>query len=163
MSEAKDPGGETVVVDSTGLGRFQMEARVGQTGFLIDEPVSAGGLGTGPNPFDLMSAALGSCTAMTIRLYAERKSWPLQHVRVRVGHRRGALQARDSFSVKIGLEGPLDDTQRARLMEIAERCPVHLSLERGADVAAILLPSTPGEDSHEGGQHMKTMVEACER
>lgn len=155
-------GGETVVVDTTGVGRFQAEARVGTATFLIDEPVSAGGLGTGPNPFDLLSAALGSCTAMTIRLYAERKAWPVTHVRVRATHRRGTLNARDTFALEIGIEGALDETQRTRLMDIAARCPVHLSLERGADVASALLPTRPDDVSRVGREHMTTMEEACE-
>jgi putative redox protein len=157
--------GETVLVDETRLGRFQVEARVGSNAFLVDEPVTFGGLGSGPNPFDLLSAALGSCTAMTIRLYAERKAWPLSHVRVRVSHHRGDLQARDTFSLEICLEGDLDETQRARLMEIAQRCPVHLTLERGADVASTLAPSDArlGDETKTEGEHMKSMEEACER
>jgi putative redox protein len=164
-SENIDPPaiGETVVVDETGVGRFQMEARMGPSAVLVDEPVAAGGLGTGPNPFDLLSAALGSCTAMTVRLYAERKGWPLAHVRVRVAHHRGGLQARDSFSADICLEGDLDDAQRTRLMEIAQRCPVHLTLERGADVAAKLVPADVrlGDETRTAGEHMKNMEEAC--
>lgn len=156
--------GETVVVDETGLGRFQVEARIGSTAFLIDEPVAAGGLGSGPNPYDLLSAALGSCTAMTIRLYAQRKAWPLSHVRVRAAHHRGALTARDAFNLDIALEGDLDETQRARLMEIAQHCPVHLTLARGADVAARLAPPEARLDSgaQTRGAHMRNMVEACE-
>jgi len=165
-ADVADPAtvGETVVVDETRLGRFQVEARIGSTAFLIDEPVAVGGLGSGPNPYDLLSAALGSCTAMTLRLYAERKAWPLRHVRVRAAHHRGALTARDAFSLDISLEGDLDEAQRARLMEIAQHCPVHLTLDRGADVAARLLPPEaplPG-DTQTGGEHMKNMVEACE-
>lgn len=137
--DAAAEAGETVMVDTTGVGRFQAEARIGSARFLIDEPVSAGGLGTGPNPFDLLSAALASCTAMTIRLYAERKGWLLTHVQVRATHRRGVLNARDAFRLEIGIEGALDAAQRARLMDIASRCPVHLSLERGADIASTLL------------------------
>ena len=165
-ADVADPAiaGETVVVDETRLGRFQVEARIGSTAILVDEPVAVGGLGSGPNPYDLLSAALGSCTAMTIRLYAERKAWPLSHVRVRAAHHRDALKARDAFSVDISLEGDLDDTQRARLMEIAQRCPVHLTFERGADVAARLVPPQVPLDSETqtSGEHMKDMVEACE-
>jgi putative redox protein len=154
--------GESVIVEETGLGRYQVEARIGATAFLIDEPVAVGGLGSGPNPFDLMSAALGSCTAMTIRLYANKKAWPLSRVRVRVAHHRGTLAARDVYSREIHLEGQLDDAQRARLVEIAEHCPVHLSLERGADVETTLSPvaGVPGE-TQTLGEHMKTMEEAC--
>lgn len=153
MSESDlKPGveGEPVIVEETGLGRYQVEARIGSAAILIDEPVSAGGLGTGPNPFDLLSAALGSCTAMTIRLYAQRKAWPLTRARVRVTHHRGTLQARDNFHREITLEGALDEAQRARLMEIAERCPVHLTLERGAEVTSRLVPpdATFGDAPH---------------
>jgi putative redox protein len=151
------------MVEETRVGRFQVEARIGTTAFLVDEPVKVGGMGTGPNPYDLLSAALGACTAMTVRLYAERKAWPLEKVRVRVAHQRGALQARDSFAREIELEGPLDETQRARLLEIAERCPVHLTLERGSDVVTKLLPAkahAAGEGATQG-EHMKHMEEAC--
>jgi len=159
-----NPEGEPTFVEETGLGRFQVEARTGASAILIDEPVSAGGLGTGPNPFDLLCAALGSCTAMTVRLYAQRKAWPLTRARVRVTHHRGTLQARDSFHREITLEGPLDETQRARLMEIAERCPVHLTLERGSDISSSLVPPDASlGDGTPSGEHMKTMEEACER
>jgi putative redox protein len=159
------PAGNEVVVDDTGRGRFQMEAKVGASTILVDEPVSAGGLGAGPNPFDLLSAALGSCTAMTIKLYAERKAWPLSHVRVRASHHRGDLQARDTFSLEICLEGGLDEAQRTRLMEIAEHCPVHLTLGRGAEVVATLIAphARLGDETKTDSEHMKTMVEACER
>jgi putative redox protein len=154
---------ETVIVEETGIGKYQVEARVGSASFLIDEPASVGGLGSGPNPYDLLSAALGSCTAMTIRLYAARKAWPLTHVRVKVVHRRDALQAKDSFTRDIYLEGALDEAQRTHLIEIAERCPVHLSLERGSDIITNLAPVIPpmvGEPCTVG-EHMKHMDEAC--
>ena len=155
--------GESVIVEETGLGRYQVEARIGATAFLVDEPVTVGGLGSGPNPFDLMSAALGSCTAMTIRLYANKKAWPLSRVRVRVAHHRGTLEARDVYSREIHLEGQLDDTQRTRLIEVAKRCPVHLSLERGADIETTLTPAAaaPNDETKTLGEHMKTMEEAC--
>jgi len=156
--------GEPTLVEETGLGRFQVEARTGSAAILVDEPVSAGGLGTGPGPFDLLCAALGACTAMTVRLYAERKSWPLKRARVRVTHHRGTLAARDSFHREITLDGQLDAAQRARLMEIAERCPVHLTLERGSDITSSLVPPAPSlGDATPSGEHMKTMEEACER
>jgi putative redox protein len=166
MAEAKSAGkavGETIFIEETGLGRYQVEARVGSSTFLIDEPVAAGGLGSGPNPYDLLSSALGSCTLMTIRLYADHKKWPLARVRVRVTHHRGALQARDVFAREILLEGPLDDTQKARLLEVAERCPVHLTLHRGADVMTTLVPGEQplGDQPTTECEHMKDMEEAC--
>jgi putative redox protein len=75
-----------------------------------------------------MSAALGACTTMTLRLYAERKGWPLTRVRVSVLHHRASLAARDLFDVTISLEGDLDEAQKAQMMLIAERCPVHRTL-----------------------------------
>ena len=153
---------ETILVAETGLGKYQVEARMGDAAILVDEPRSAGGLGSGPNPYNLLSAALGACTTMTVRLYADRKGWPLKHVQTAVRHSRASLNARDSYELDIALEGDLDDTQRARLMEIAERCPVHLSLVRGADVQARLLdrdvaPPQPSDSP----AHMECMFEAC--
>jgi putative redox protein len=154
--------GETTVVAETGLGRYQVEVRVGNAAFLADEPVASGGLGSGPNPYNLLSAALGTCKSMTIRLYAERKSWPLDRVRIAVRHSRANLQSRDVFEADVTLEGALDETQRARLMEIAERCPVHLTLTRGADVRTVLLPAKamPGQPI-DSAAHMNCMEEAC--
>ena len=155
---------ETITVTETGRGKYQLEARVNGSTLLMDEPVSAGGLGSGPNPYNLLSAALGACTTMTIRLYANRKAWPLGKVRVAVKHSRADLNARDVFAVDIALEGELDEAQRARLMEIAERCPVHLTLARGSDVRAALLPPPPPPPRLEpvdSPAHMKCMVEAC--
>jgi putative redox protein len=154
---------ETIIVAETGLGRYQVEARVGDAAFLIDEPVAAGGLGSGPNPYNLLSAALGACTTMTLRLYANRKGWPLQRVRVAVRHSRTDLNARDLFETDVALEGDLDDTQRTRLMEIAERCPVHLTLARGSEVRNVLLPLPPPPQLEpiESPAHMECMREAC--
>ena len=129
---------ETVTVSETGRGKYQVEARAGDATILIDEPVSVGGLGAGPNPYNLLSAALGACTTMTIRLYAARKGWPLKHVETAVRHTRANLPARDSFALEILLDGDLDAVQRARLMEIAEKCPVHLMLTHGASVVTTL-------------------------
>jgi putative redox protein len=153
--------GETTLVSETHLGKYQVEARVGQSTLLIDEPVAFGGLGSGPNPYNLLSAALGGCTAMTIRLYADRKGWPLKHVEVAVRHSRAGLQGRDNFEIDIKLEGDLDDAQRARLMEIADKCPVHLTLARGSDVQTRLLTPETVVTPVTGPAHMECMVEAC--
>lgn len=153
---------ETIVVTETGRGKYQVEARAGDAAFLIDEPVAAGGLGSGPNPYNLLSAALGACTTMTIRLYADRKGWPLKHVRTGVRHSRAGLQARDRFELDIALDGALDESQRARLMEVAERCPVHLTLARGSDVAAVLQPAPALRMQPASGTgHVACMQEAC--
>jgi len=154
---------ETILVAETGLGKYQVEARIGDSTFLIDEPVEAGGLGSGPNPYNLISAALGACTTMTIRLYANHKGLPLTRVRTAVRHSRASLQAKDVFELDIALEGALDDAQRARLMEIAERCPVHLTLARGSDVKANLMPVQEAAKMRpiDSAAHVNCMVEAC--
>lgn len=156
--------GDRVVVAETHLGRLQLVASAPDAAFIIDEPVSAGGLGSGPNPYDLLAAALAACTALTLRLYAERKGWPLRHVEVAVRHHRASLQARDRFEREIRLEGPLDDDQRARLLAIAERCPVHQTMDRGADVhtqlTAALEPPAPA--AAQPSEHARDMAQACE-
>lgn len=153
--------GDSVLVSETGLGRLQMAVRSATYAFLADEPRSVGGLGSGPDPYGMLAAALGTCTAMTLRLYAERHAWPLQRVQVSVRHHRASLQARDLFEREIYLEGPLDEAQRARLLEIAGRCPVHQTLDRGADIRTALAPAadapTPAGQSSE---HMRDMQQA---
>ena len=115
---------------------------------LADEPEAYGGTNKGMTPYGFLSAGLGACTSMTIRMYARRKKWPLTHVSVDVSHDKVHAQDADngegfridSFRREIRLEGDLDDAQRARLLEIADRCPVHRTLEHGAEVKTILLP-----------------------
>ena len=158
-----DGAPEGVEVGETGVGRFQMKALTPGGVLIVDEPVAAGGLGSGPNPYDLMSAALGACTAMTVRLYAERKGWPLDSVVVRVVHSRSDLGAKDHFAREIVLQGPLSEEQRTRLKEIAEKCPVHQTLERGSVVGTVLagLPAADGGDPGPE-DHYRDMCEACE-
>ncbi len=99
---------------------------------------------------------------MTLKLYAGRKGWPLAGARVRVLHRSGGLNAKDRFAREIELDGPLSGEQRRRLLEIAERCPVHQTLERGSEVISVLaegpLPRTLGPVPT---QHASDMAEAC--
>ena len=161
MASNSETDSETVIVAETGLGKYQVEARMGDAALLIDEPKAAGGLGSGPNPYELLSAALGACTTMTIRLYANRKAWPLERVRTAVRHSRASLQAPDRFELDIALEGGLDAAQRARLMEIAERCPVHLTLARGADVRTMLMPVAAAMQPVDSTAHRDCMREAC--
>ena len=153
---------EGVEVGETGVGRFQVKARTAGGEILLDEPLSAGGTGAGPSPYDLLSTALGACTAMTVRLYAERKMWPLTSVVVRVVHRRDGLEAKDRFAREIVLTGPLSPEQRARLKEIAEKCPVHRTLARGSEIGTVLaeLPFAGKLDPQPLG-HCKAMDEAC--
>src|SRR4051812_23075887 len=114
---------EGVEGTETGAGGYQVKGRAAGTTFFADEPLSGGGLGSGPTPYDLIASALGACTTMTIRLYARRKAWPLARVTVRVLHHREGLDGRDRFAREIVLDGALSDEQRRRLIEIANRCP----------------------------------------
>ena len=119
--------------EETRDGKFQVAISTGDHVFLADEPISVGGGGTGPSPFDLLSAALAACTTMTLRLYADGKKWPVTRIRTAVGHQKELADPQpDLFNVRISIEGAIDAEQRARMMEIAERCPVHKTLERGA-------------------------------
>jgi putative redox protein len=126
------------VVRETRHGTFQQEITAGTHRFLADEPVAAGGLDTGPGPYDFLLAALGACTAMTVRLYADRKQIALAHTRVRLHHSR--IYASDCAECEtkegmldrieriISFDGELDAEQRQRLLEIADKCPVHRTL-----------------------------------
>jgi len=151
---------DRLLVAETGLGRLQLVARTQTSAFLIDEPVNVGGLGSGPNPYDLLAAALGSCKAMTMRLYAERKGWPLTRVQVSVRHQRPSLEARDQFECTVEMEGPLDEAQRARLLEIADHCPVHRTLDRGSDVQTRMAQDPPAPSSIIPSTHMAHMEQA---
>lgn len=159
---ADPPGADGVLVRETGAGRFQVEVQAGEVSFLADEPAAVGGDGTGPNPYELLAAGLGACTAMTLRLYAGRKGWPLRRVEVRVLHRRAHLTSPDHFAREIALEGELDDGQRRRLLEIANRCPVHQTLEASSRVISTLVRPEQIEDRDPlPGSHMQLMNEVC--
>jgi putative redox protein len=125
----------------TGQGQFQVRVEAGAHQLVLDEPIEVGGMGTGPNPFDLLCAALASCTLMTLKLYAEHKGWTLGGLGVRVTHQKGSADQRDRFDRVLEL-GDVTDEQRDRLLSIAQRCPVDLLLERGADVT-VTIAETP--------------------
>ncbi|HYC45226.1 MAG TPA: bifunctional alpha/beta hydrolase/OsmC family protein [Burkholderiales bacterium] len=126
------------VIEAGQGSKFAQEIYAGRHRLRADEPASAGGTDTGPNPYDLLAAALGACTAMTVRMYAERKQIPLARVSVDLKH--GKVHAADCESCEtregkidridrvVTLEGDLDDAQRAKLLEIADKCPVHRTL-----------------------------------
>jgi uncharacterized OsmC-like protein/alpha-beta hydrolase superfamily lysophospholipase len=136
-----------VVVRETRAGRLQQEIRVGRQRLLADEPVTAGGLDSGPGPYDLVLAGLGACTSMTVRLYAERKALPLDRVTVRLAHSRIHAADCENCETKEGmldridrvitLSGNLDEDQRKRLLEIADKCPVHRTLTSEIDIRTV--------------------------
>jgi putative redox protein len=121
-------------VTETGASRYAVAIEVSGHRLTGDEPLDVGGGNTGPAPYDLLTAALGECTAMTIRWYAEQQKWPLEHVDVSMTHRKGgegaASQRQDVFTKTIRLTGPnLSPEQCAKLIEVAAKCPVQRTLE----------------------------------
>ena len=138
---ADDPA--TVTVE-TANGKFQQKVSAGNHDLLADEPVSFGGTDTGPTPYDYLLTALGSCTSMTIKMYADRKKWPLESVHIELEHSREHVEdcskcsndenRIDVIDRSITLRGDLSDDQRAKLMEIADKCPVHRTLENRIDI-----------------------------
>jgi putative redox protein len=127
-----------VVVRETRNSKFQQTVTVGPHQILADEPVAAGGEDSGPGPYDFLLAALGACKSMTMRLYADRKSLPLERATVTLNHSKIHAQdcaecetkegMLDQIDVAIGLEGALNAEQRQRILEIADKCPVHRTL-----------------------------------
>ena len=125
----------SAIADDSGHGGVQILVTAGPARFAGDLPPSQGGLDIGPNPHDLVAAGLAACTTQTLRLYAQRKAWPLGEVHVEVTWRRDpTAQPADLFERVVTLGGDLDDAQRARLMEIAEACPIHKMLVAGSRV-----------------------------
>jgi putative redox protein len=127
----------TVTVAEAGTGTYTQQVTARRHRLVADEPLPIGD-DAGPTPYDLLLAALGACTSMTVRMYADRKGWPLKRVRVTLRHSR--IHAKDCADCEtssgwvdqidrdIELDGDLDDMQRQRLLQIAERCPVHQTL-----------------------------------
>src|SRR5688572_20346152 len=154
-----------VVARPTGAGRFQARVALRGGPIFADEPAEVGGTDSGPTPYELLSAALAACTSMTLRLYAERKGWPLPPFTVEVAHSlvpaAAGAPARDRFDRRIAFAEPIDEAWRAKLLDIADKCPVHRTLERSAEIGTRLgLP-----DEHPRGEppaeHERQMEQAC--
>jgi putative redox protein len=135
----------------TDVGLLQVNVDTGSHSFLVDEPVDVGGLDSGPNPFDLLCAAIASCTLMTLRLYATRKGWILDDLKVQATYQAGSASKRARFD-RIIDPGNATEEQREALLNIAQRCPVHLLLERGADLTVVVseaeLPQPVADRAH---------------
>jgi len=141
---AADNATRHLIVRETGDGKFQQEVVWGPHRLIADEPPNVGGKDTGLGPLELLLASLGTCTAMTLRLYADRKQLPLRRTSVRLRHLR--VYAADCAECEtkpamldrieriIALEGDLNDEQRSNLMEIADKCPVHRTLTSRIDI-----------------------------
>lgn len=148
MTDAKPVTAEVV---ETLSGKYINSTRVGRHAFTADEPAGVGGNDAGPSPYEFLLLALGSCTSMTVRMYAERKQWSLKRVRVRLAHQK--VHARDcadcpqqdakldQITREIVLEGELTEEQRQKLLEIANKCPVHRTLTSQIAIQSKLAPS----------------------
>lgn len=132
-----------VLVAENGLGRYQQSVTVGEHRLVADEPASMGGGDAGPAPFDFVMAGLGACTSMTLRMYAERKGLPLEKVEVALRHHKLDTEtgSRDCIERKITLTGALTVEQRQRLLEIANKCPVHRALSQSFQLDCSLTES----------------------
>ena len=141
----------TVIVASTGAGPFDQIMLDGRHSLRADEPTSTGGGDAGPGPYELLLMALGSCTSMTVHMYAARKQWPLEQVVVNLRHQRRYAEdcadcdkptaLLDHIDRSIQFIGTLDDAQRTRLLEIADHCPVHKTLTSRIIVKTVLEPA----------------------
>ena len=134
----------TATVGPTG---YRTEISAGRNTFLADEPIALGGTGVGPTPYELLLAALGSCMAITLRMYADRKGWPLESVSIQLRTARAHEKDCEECDVsevgipriarRIALGGTLTEEQRTRLLQIADRCPVKQTLARGIIVETV--------------------------
>lgn len=138
-------GPGTVLVTASGAEPWGQVLLTGQHVLYADEPPELNGRDSGPDSHELALMALGACTAITVRMYAARKGWAIDRLAVRLNFRKPAEGApkpeREQIDRRIEIDGPLDAEQRARLFQIAEKCPIHKLLTAGADVHSELAPA----------------------
>jgi len=147
MGDQPNQEPRTVKVEGPASG-FRTEVDISGHRFVVDEPTAVGGSDAGPTPYEMLLAGLGACTAMTLRIYADRRKWPLERARISLRHRKVHAQdcidcdqkpaKMDVVDRVITLDGALTDEQRAKLLEIAERCPVHQTLQTKIQVNTTL-------------------------
>ena len=136
---------DRAVVAVTEPGSFATDVRVRGHALVADEPEAVGGTDTGPTPGEMVAAALAACTTITLRMYADRKEWPLETVEVSVdrqidvGATGAGSRAAPRYLRTLRLQGPLDEAQIARLRQVADRCPVHRQLEGGTEITTELV------------------------
>lgn len=131
----------SVTVSESGNGPYGQFITTGRHVMGADEPEDLGGKDTGPDPYEFLLSGLGACTAMTLRMYANHKQLPLEKIEVRLRHLvRADKETVDKFERVITLHGPLSDEQRARLLDVAERCPVSQTLKRSSLIDSALAP-----------------------
>jgi putative redox protein len=134
-----------VTVSENGKGRYQQTVSAGQHTLIADEPLSVGGADAGPAPFDYLLAALGACTSMTLRMYAEIKKLPLTGISVALSHKKIDVEGKgkvDHVERIITLSGDLSPEQRARMLEIANKCPMHRTLRSEIRIDSALTETT---------------------
>ena len=126
--------------------KFTTHLKIGDYGFIGDEPIDHGGNNYGPTPYDFLTAALAECTAMTLQVYARHKKWDLQEVKVHVDHEKKKVEQKegntiqqDVITIKIEVSGNLDESQMKRLVEIGERCPIHKTLHSDLKITSELI------------------------
>ena len=128
----------TIITSSTGKEKYITQIKARNHAFIIDEPLDIGGKDLGPKPGELLAASLASCTGITLRMYADRKGWDLQESMIDVTLENNSSEHNAKFTMNIRLFGNLDETQRLRLLEIANNCPIHKILENPILIQTVL-------------------------
>jgi len=135
---------EPVIVKERSGGIYTNDVLTSRHHLYADEPSDLGSADLGPSPYVYLCAALGACTSITLRMYITRKKWSVDTVAVKVSHKKvviGDLPPKDTFTREVTITGDVDDAQRARIIQIANKCPVHRTLERSSDIETHEVPA----------------------
>jgi putative redox protein len=128
---------DPVIVKERAGGKYTQDVNTPRHHFFADEPASYGSADIGPAPYELLCASLGACTSITLRMYVERKKWDVENIAVRVTHKKiqlSDLPPKDVFTREITITGDVDEAQRKRMIVIANKCPVHRTLEASSEI-----------------------------